>query len=92
MKTIPESFTRNGFEHRILERVGNVLLVERKHHEVSSPHFEVVRIRIGKPKRLPDGTVLQEREVYPASTEWGTHGWTRSDLESARAKFKELTL
>lgn len=90
MKTIELEFTKAGFAHRVLERKGNILLVQRQHHDVSTPHWEVVKIRV-RPERLLGGRLVEGGEAYPAPEEWGTYGWTYSDLESAKAKFNALT-
>ncbi len=91
MKTIPENFTKKGFAHRVMERVGNVLLVERQHRDVSTPHWEVVKIRVS-PAKCVGERAYTESEVYPSSERWGIDGWTYGDLATAQAKFKELTL
>jgi len=89
MKVIASEFIKSGFAHKVLERRGMVLLVERQHRDVSAPHWEVVKIRVS-PAKLVHGVPLPESEVYPSSERWGTDGWTYSTLEAARAKFDSL--
>jgi len=90
MKVIAPEFTKSGFAHKVIERRGMVLLVERQHRDVSREHWEVVKIRV-KPERLLHGKRVEEGEAYPSPEEWGQMGWTYSTLEAARAKFDSLT-
>lgn len=90
MKTLPNSWKRNGFKHTVLRRDGMVALVERQHSAVSLPHWEVVKIRVS-PEKLVGERAYTEAEVYPSSERWGTDGWTYTTLEDAMAKFDELT-
>jgi hypothetical protein len=41
------------------------------------PHeLELVVIRVKPESRLPNGTVVPEREAYPSNSEWGQFGWS----------------
>jgi len=90
MKVVASEFIKSGFAHKVIERRGMVLLVERQHRDVSAPHWEVARLRIS-PAKLLHGVPLPKCEVYPSSEAWGKNGWTYSTLEEARAKFDLLT-
>ena len=90
MKVIADQFVKSGFTHKVIERRGMVLLVERQHRDVSVPHWEVVKIRV-KPERLLHGRRVEEGEAYPSPEDWGSYGWTYNDLGTARAKFDSLT-
>lgn len=90
MKTLPNSWFRSGFEHKVIAREGMVALVERKHRDVSLPYWEVVKIRVSPEKRVGE-RAYTESEVYPSSERWGTDGWTYTTLEAVQAKFAELT-
>lgn len=91
MKELPQTWTRGGFSHEVLRREGMVALVQRQHRDVSTPHWEVVRLRV-KPKRLLHGHWVGESEAYPSPEEWGERGWTYTTLEDAQAKFTEMTM
>ena len=90
MKVIAAEFTKGGFSHKVIDRRGRVLLVERRHRDVALPHWEVVKIRV-KPERLLHGQRVEEGEACPSPEDWGTYGWTYTTLEDARAKFDSLT-
>ena len=90
MKLIAAEFNKGGFTHKVIDRRGRVLLVERRHRDVAHPHWEVVRIRVS-PEKVVFGVPRPECEVYPSSEDWGKRGWTYLTLEDARAKFDSLT-
>lgn len=89
MKVIEQEFVRKGFTHKIVARNGMVAIVERKHADVSRPHWEVVRIRLQGEKSL-HGQTLEAGEYYPSPKDWGTDGWTFNTLEEAQTKFAQL--
>jgi len=90
MKVIATEFIKSGFVHKVIDRRGNVLLVERRHVDVDHPHWEVVRIT-QNPERLLYGRMVEAHEAFPPAEAWGTNGWTYTTLEDARAKFDSLT-
>lgn len=92
MKLIPESFTKNGFSHRLCFRAGKVAIFKRW-KGTQPPHFETIIIREQKPRKLqtPSGTIdLPHAELYPGSELWGTYGWTHATFEEAKAKAETL--
>lgn len=88
-RTLGFPFTRNRFEHRLVERVGDVCLVERTNQDTGGVHWEVVIVQHRKACTLPDGTTAPEREAYPSTGQWGTAGWTYTTLAAARERFAE---
>lgn len=80
-------FSKNGFDHRQIKRVGDVALFSREKH--GRTHFEVVRpIRHGEYERA--GIKFPAGEVYPSSETWGQRGWTFNQRADADAKFNSL--
>jgi len=57
MKVIASEFIKSGFVHKVIDRRGNVLLVERRHVDVDHPHWEVVpyHTKPGKIALRPNG-------------------------------------
>lgn len=53
-----------------------------------APMYEVIHIRHCKEREM-FGKVYPEREVYPSSESWGTHGWTATSLERANNLLEE---
>ena len=91
VKSLPTTFSSDGFTFRQLWREGRITLFEKRKRPDGAPSFEVVRIR-QLPARTMFGVEYPASEAMPASESWGAMGWTYSDLESARAKFRALTL
>jgi hypothetical protein len=52
--------------------------------------YEVVKIQ-AYPDQERFGSFIPAHESMPGSETWGQQGWTFTDLDKARAKFKELT-
>ena len=89
MKTLPETFTYDGFAFRLLKRMGDVALFEKRKPTHSRESFEVVIVQ-----KLPAKTILgcnyPAREAMPRSEAWGKWGWTCTGLEDAVRKFQSL--
>jgi hypothetical protein len=91
MQELEFPFARSGFDHQLIERRGPFCLVKRSSAagKRSHSHYEVVRLSIRGPDQL-FGRFVPERECYPASEEWGRHGFTFYDLAKARERFEQL--
>lgn len=89
MKPIPETFTRNGWEHVQLERQGNFAIYQRSKPAGLKPHFEVVRIA-QNPAREQFGKRIEAAESYPTETQWGKFGFTFGDEAQARTRLSQL--
>ena len=92
MKILQKEFTKQGWLHRQLKREGEIALYHRE-LEGKRDHYEVVKVQKAKNSHtFPNGTqVEQGDESYPTDRTWGANGFTLMSLESALAKFKELT-
>ncbi len=88
MLTLSESFTHKGWLHEVVERTKQYALVKKTKGRAIS--WEVWRIMIHKPRTWPNGTISPLREAMPATTAWGTYGWTFLTEETARHKYDTL--
>ena len=66
------TFTRDGFCYRQIWREGDVAIYE---YNSRGGSFEVVIILV-EPERVKFGKFCPKHEVYPATSQWGTYGWT----------------
>ena len=84
-------FTRDRYRHALLERAGDVCLVERTNLVVKPPsvHWEVVVLQHEGEKTIR-GRTLAAHLRYPSPEEWGTHGWTYTDITDARRRWGDL--
>lgn len=81
--------TRDDFTHRLLERAGEVCLVERTNDLTGSVHWEVVRLMV-EPAKAIQGRLYQAHERYPSNEEWGGRGWTYRTRPDAEWKYRSL--
>ena len=89
MKLLPATFTKQGFDHALIQREGNVAIYQRNRTGSARTHFEVVRIGHHNGFTLA-GVVIPPAETYPSAEQWGTKGWTCDTLGRANSKMIEL--
>jgi hypothetical protein len=83
------TFRHDGFGYRQIAREGDGAIYEQsKGGKVRA--FEVIRIRRRAGFEI-EGRTVEPAEVYPASEQWGTDGWTLPTLARALEKLKEIT-
>lgn len=87
---IATKFKKNGFEFRLMERVGVVALFEKTMENVSRKWWEVCIIQTDQDREI-GGTLIPAHERMPGSEKWGSLGWTLTTFEKAKAKFDEKT-
>jgi len=86
---LPHTFTLDGFAFRLIQRTGDVALFEKRKPAHSRESFEVVIIQ-KHPAETICGREYPARESMPPSEAWGTSGWTHTELEDAKRKFRAL--
>lgn len=92
MKPLPDTYDKEGFTHRVLERDGQVALIEKRTKpENRVIGYEVIVIQSHEGYDVM-GRVVPPSEFPPRSEEWGTYGFSfnRHDLEGARKKLSKL--
>ncbi len=82
MKQLPSTFTKSGFDHQLLLRIGDVAIYRRNRVKSAVVHFEVVRIGRHNGYELA-GNHIPAAETYPGAEQWGSKGWTYSDESHA---------
>lgn len=76
-------FKAGGFEHLLVQRDGDVCLVQR-----GPWNFEVVLIQHRPAETFPGGKSYPPRETYPKPTQWGTAGWSYTTQANAEKRFR----
>lgn len=89
MITLETSFSYDGFVLTQVKREGKVALFEKTKATHKSPSYEVVVVQVSKAREV-FGRAIAEHEIMPSSEEWGTNGWSYSDLDSALKRFDKL--
>ncbi len=91
MKILPLQFTKKGWDHVQTKRVGNLAIYRRSKPTSPAPHFELIRIRQGKPYQLA-GIDFPATELYPSETQWGQQGWTHKTEPEAESHMASLCM
>jgi hypothetical protein len=89
MKTIETEFDSYGFHFEQVFRKGNAAIY-RQSMNGKTIAFEVVKIRKRAARRLPNGEIYPESEIYPSPAEWGKAAWTCVTLEMAFQKLNSV--
>lgn len=88
----PATFNKWGFDFTLLERKGDIVLLQKtKPEHVVKDNYEVVRLKKQEARDWPGGKSTPAKEVLPESEKWGVSGWSYCSLAAAREKFLELT-
>lgn len=90
--TIPQSFTRPGYEYRLIEQLGSAGIYEQKHKITGFiPGYEVLIIRHSKADwTTPSGSLVPAGSpMIPTSEQWGKLAWTCRTLSEARIKLTQ---
>jgi len=93
---IKTEFRRKNFHHLQLQRTGDVAIYSRQLIKSGTTavengpiHFEVIIISRHDGYKIAD-QYLPPAETYPSGTQWGTLGWTYTELKAAQEKFAAL--
>jgi hypothetical protein len=87
MKVIPDSFQKNGWNYRLVERSDRFAI----YNQGGGSAFELVRIRTREASDTPHFKI-EAGEYLPTTNEWGRHGWTHHTLERARSAMAEKSV
>lgn len=89
MKTLTE-YQKNGYQFRIIERIGNYAIAQGDKDGCASPTFEVIAIQSHDGMSIA-GKQIEPAEYAPSNAQWGSQGWTYQNMEQAKEKLEELT-
>ena len=87
MKTLPKTFSKNGFEFEQIDRRGD-LAIFRKHKKSRCVSYEVVKIQSHDGYEIA-GKKIEAGECYPPSESWGSLGFTLPTYEAALKKLAD---
>jgi hypothetical protein len=88
MKTLPKTFSKNGFEFEQLDRRGD-LAIFRKHKKSRCVSYEVVRVQYHDAYEIA-GKQIEAGECYPSSESWGSCGFTLPTYEASLKKLADM--
>lgn len=90
MKKLDKKFTSKGFNYTEIIREGNKAIYRQDKDGYTTSSFEVVKISKHNGYEL-NGTKIAPAETYPSTSLWGTQGWTFTNLNDAKKKFKKIS-
>lgn len=92
MKPIPQSFKKYGHNFQQIARQDKVSLYRRTNDEGQVICYELILIEVSSERVLPSGKVKPAQEVYPASSHFGTKGWSLINKDESKAldRFRDL--
>lgn len=85
MRTLPDTFKKYGSIFTIERRTVDKAIYSRDGGE----SYEVIKIK-NSPTRKIGSTLLEAGEYYPSAEQWGTYGFTYTNLKDALNKYDEL--
>lgn len=90
MKPLPDIFRSRGFDWRVLQREGDIAIVEQNKPEWREPVLNVVIVQKHKARRLPNGEMTVDSEGLPSWEQWGQEAWTCADKADSKRRFNKL--
>ena len=90
MIPLAPKFRSRGFDWRIVQREGDVAIVEQSREGWENPVLNVVVVQKHRERPAPDGSTIPAREGLPSWEQWGRAAWTASDLPDAKRRFNAL--
>lgn len=86
MKTLPKTYTKNGYTHKLRWRDESYAVTEVCDSETDKTYcFEAFRIKVRKPSEIK-GKWYDGSEQSPCNEDWGTYGFTLPTYEKALEK------
>lgn len=85
---LPKKFAANSFIFTLVKRSGNVAIYQKDKPEYKCG-FEVIKINTHNGYEIA-GNKIEPSEVYPSSEQWGTLGFTYTDIKDAEKRFNIL--
>ena len=87
MKKLPDNFRKEGFDHKVLKREGDVALLSKSKDNYHG--FEVVVVQSHNGYRFGN-ELFPPAEFMPRNEDWGSKGFTCSSREAAEVRFTKL--
>jgi len=88
MKKLPTKFRKEGLDHVVLQRQGDVVLIHKTKPEMYDG-YEVAIVQSHNGYRFGN-EFFPPAEFMPRNEDWGSKGFTCRDIESANARFAKL--
>ncbi len=90
MIPLAPKFRTKGFDWRIVQREGDIAIVEQNKEGWTEPVLNVVIVQKIKGGPMPRGRVSEDHESLPGWEDWGESAWTCHSREDAKRRFNAL--
>lgn len=90
MKTLPQHFTKRGFQYDIVCRRGDTAIYRQTKIGQNWEAFEVGIVQKNDTYEI-GGKTIDAHESWPQREDWGKLAWTYFDLQSANRRLAMLT-
>lgn len=89
MIPLPQTFIKKGWTFEVLQRIGDVVLVSKKHRTHKEREFFEVHVVAKCPEHtFPNGNTVPARESLRCSEQFGTYAWAYDDMRDAWMRMK----
>ena len=86
MKQLASNYSKNGYDFNLVSRNGDVAIYSQHDKETGQLlYYEVFIVQKNKERTIA-GNIIPASESSPANEQWGSEGYTMTDLTSARSK------
>lgn len=89
MKTLPQQFRKNGFNHDVVERFENIVLIRKSQGDWVG--WEVARVFFAEAREIA-GHAIEAGEHLPSSEQWGTYGFSYTTEAKARERYDKMVI
>lgn len=86
MKQLSNNYRKNGYEFNIVQRNGDVAIYSQHSQETGQIiYYETFIVQKNKERTIA-GKLIPSSESSPSNEQWGSEGYTTTNLESALLK------
>jgi len=91
MSTIPHliNYGKNGHEFTVIARTGNLAIFKGVSRANGSETFELIEIQSHDGREIA-GKFFEPAEFPPSNEQWGSKGWTFTNLPDAQDRMAEM--
>lgn len=89
MRKLAKTFKQKGFNLSQIKRDGIFAIYTKTKTNSNFTSYEVIIISNHNGYEI-GGAYIEPAETYPSSSQWGTKGWTYTNIKDAEAKFSAL--
>ncbi len=86
-KPLPDSFTKLGWAHKKVKRIGNFAIYTKKQDHHLNPSYEVFEV-LNQEEYEIAGNKIEAKEAVPGNERWGECAFSCMSLEESEKKLQ----